>query len=80
MSLVLGIVGFCCGQLFVLSIAAIVTGVLGRKQVKEGGGRFKGAGLALSGLILGIAGISIGIVYWILVGSGALDANFNISG
>ena len=79
-SLVLGIVGFCCGQLFVLSIAAIVTGVMARKQVKEGMGRFKGDGLALAGLILGFAGILIGVVYWVLVATGTLSANFSVSG
>jgi hypothetical protein len=76
-SLVLGIVGFLCCTFFVLGIGAAVTGFLARKQINESQGRLKGAGMALAGLILGIASIVIALIYWVLVLSGALDSNFN---
>ena len=78
-SLVLGIIGVCCGQLFVLSIGAVVTGALGRRQVKEGAGAYKGDGLAVAGLVLGVIGIVIGVAYWVLVATGVLQANFSVT-
>ena len=61
-SLILGIIGFplgcCCSPLFVhvpFSIAAIVTGMMAMKKVKEGTGG--GHGLALAGAICG--GVSL---------------------
>jgi len=57
-SLVLGAlslpIGCCCGQVFLnvpLSIAAIVTGIVGIKKAKAGTGG--GHGIALAGTILG---------------------------
>lgn len=76
-SLVLGIVGLLCCTFFVLGIGAAVTGFLARKQISESQGRLKGAGMALAGLILGIASIVLAVVYWGLVIAGAIDANFN---
>ncbi len=76
-SLVLGIVGICCGQLFVLSIGAIVTGYIGRNQINQSGGQLKGGGMALAGLILGAIGIVVGIGYWILLATGAINGEFN---
>ena len=55
-SLVLGIVGFLCCTFFVLSIGAVVTGFLARKQIEESQGRLKGSGMATAGLILGAVG------------------------
>ncbi|MCW2847836.1 MAG: hypothetical protein JWR90_1810 [Marmoricola sp.] len=78
-SLVLGIVGICCGQLFVLSIGAIVTGSIGRNQIKQSNGQLKGGGMALAGLILGVVGIVVGIGYWILIATGAINGEFNFS-
>jgi hypothetical protein len=73
---VLGIVGICCGQLFLVSVGAIVTGVLGRKQIAESQGRQKGSGMALAGVILGAVGLLVGVAYWILIATGAINANF----
>jgi hypothetical protein len=79
-SLVLGIVGICCGHLFVLSIGAIVTGVLSRNQIKASAGGMKGGGMALAGLILGGVGILVGILYWILFATGVISSNFYVGG
>jgi hypothetical protein len=69
-SLVTGIVGLLCCNYFVLSIAAIVTGFIGRKQIRESGGTQKGDGMAKAGFILGIVGIVLGIIVWILYAIG----------
>ena len=69
-SLVTGILGCCCP---IFSIAAIVLGVLGRKETENGAKR--GGGMATAGLVLGIVFIAINIVYWILVGADVIDSN-----
>ena len=75
-SLVLGIVGICCAQTFALSLAALATGFVARKHIARSHGAFKGEGMALAGLVLGALGVLIGIVYWILIATGAIDTNF----
>ena len=65
-SLVTGILGVLCCNFFVLSIAAVVTGVIGRKQIAQSGGRQKGDGLAKAGLVLGIVGLVLGVVLFVL--------------
>ncbi len=64
-SMILGIVGIvsdcCCWPLgAALGIAAIITGVIGLNKVKDGSGG--GKGMAMTGLICGIAAIILGIV------------------
>jgi len=66
-SLVTGILGILCCGWFIFSIAAVVLGFLGRKEITESNGAKKGAGLALAGLILGGVGIALGILNWILI-------------
>ena len=58
-ALVTGILGICCGF---LAIAGVVTGVMGRNQIKASNGLEKGDGMALAGIILG----AIGLVLWAL--------------
>lgn len=65
-SLVTGILGVLCCNFFVLSIAAVVTGIIGRKQIAQSGGRQKGDGLAKAGLVLGIVGLVLGVVLFVL--------------
>ena len=50
---------FCCP---IGSIVAVVTGHMGRKQIKESGGAEGGDSLALYGLILGWIGIVINLL------------------
>ncbi len=67
-SLVTGILGiFPCCTIGVFSIAAIVLGVLGKKEIAESQGTKKGAGMAQAGLITGIVGLVLGVLYWVLV-------------
>ena len=75
-SLVLGIIGLCCSTWFVLNIAAAVLGFLGKKEIDESGGLKTGRGMALAGLILGIIGIALGILWWILIAADVIDMNY----
>lgn len=78
-SLVTGILGvLCCGSA-VFSVAALVCGFLGRKQIEESAGTQKGSGMALAGLILGAVGVVLAVIYWILLASGAIHYNFTTS-
>ena len=78
-SLVLGIVGLICSGCLVLSILAIVFGVLAKNEIRDSGGAKKGAGMAQAGFILGIVGIVLAIGYWILVATGAIDVSYSTS-
>ena len=75
-SLVLGILGFLCCGCGLLSIAAIVLGVLGKKEIAESNGTKTGAGMAQAGFILGILGIAISVLYWILYAAGVFDFTY----
>lgn len=66
-SLVTGIIGILCCGWFLFSIAALVTGFLGRNEIAQSNGAKKGAGLAMAGLVLGGVGIALGILNWILI-------------
>jgi uncharacterized protein DUF4190 len=69
-SLVLGIVGLLCCPLFAVSAAAVVTGWLGKRQVRESRGAYSGEGLANIGLALGLLSVVLGAVAWILYAAG----------
>lgn len=71
-SLVLGIVSFlCCNSLFVVGLAAIITGFMAKSKAGSSP-EYGGGGLALGGIILGALSVLIGIVYWILVITGTI--------
>ena len=80
-SLVTGILGLpllCCFWIGVLlSVAAIVTGFMGKKKADESGGRVGGRGMAVAGIILGVVGIVITVVLVILVFvTGSFEYNY----
>jgi hypothetical protein len=65
-SLVLGIVSipltFCYGTGILFGIAAFITGLIARRQIKESAGTQSGDGMALAGMIMGgIIGGLVGI-------------------
>ena len=68
-SLICGILGIpllvCCGIGVFGSIAAIITGFLGRKQASERG---VSPTMATIGLILGIVGVVLTIIWWVAFG------------
>lgn len=75
-SLVLGIAGLlCCG--FFTGIPALVLGNTAKKEIDAGNGT--GRGLAQAGFILGIVSIVLGVLGLILVATGAISVNGNVS-
>lgn len=60
-SLVCGILGWTFLP-FLSSIAAVVLGHMGRREIRESGGRLSGDGMAIAGLILGYSMLGIAIV------------------
>ncbi len=65
-SLVTGIIAvLTCSCFGVLGIAAVVTGVLGRNQIKESNGLEQGDGMALAGLITGAVSLVLGLAWLI---------------
>lgn len=61
-SLVLGILG-CCTFFFLFGIGGIVFGAIALKKIKEEPQTYGGHGMALTGLILGIIGTIVGLVF-----------------
>jgi len=51
---------------FILSVAAIVLGILEFNRIKKGIASEKGRGMSIAGIILGAAGILVGIL-WIVI-------------
>ena len=68
-SLILGILSCICLG-FIAGIAAIITGIIGRKRAIEAGGQ--GAGMALAGIILGIIGTVLSVILTIAIVGGGL--------
>lgn len=77
-ALVLGIIGVipCFWGCFVFSGAGVVLGKLGQKEIRESQGAKKGEGQAKWGFILGIVGLVLGVLYWILFATGAIDVSY----
>jgi hypothetical protein len=75
---VLGILGLPCCMFFVLGIAAGVTGLIGRKQIRESQGRLKGDGMALAGIVLGVVAVMFALVYYILIATGVVESSFDV--
>jgi hypothetical protein len=75
-SLVLGIVGILACGCFIFSILAVVFGRIGQNNIRQSGGAQTGEGLAKWGFILGVVGIVLGIIYWIIV---AATGNFEVN-
>lgn len=58
----------CTGGIFLIgSIVAVVTGHMGRRQIKESGGLQGGDSMAMFGLILGWIGIALNLIMFCLV-------------
>lgn len=73
-SLICGILSILCHCVpiagsfvgFVLSVAAIVLGILELNRIKKGQASTKGRGMSIAGIILGAAGILFGII-WVVI-------------
>lgn len=83
-SLVTGIIGVLascfCWFIPVLPIAALITGFIGRKQVRTEPQRYSGGGMGTAGLILGIVGLVLSVAFLVLVVAfGTFDYTFETS-
>lgn len=66
-SLVLGIVSLCCYISPVTGIAALITGYLGMKNIKNDPANYGGKGLAIAGMITGGVFLLLGLLYWVYI-------------
>ncbi len=66
-SLVAGIVSFIFNPILLVSIAAIVLGVIARGKIKKDPG-LKGNGMATAGIILGVVSVVISIIVMAIAG------------
>ena len=61
---IVGIVlGLLCGIGFIVSIVAVVLGVVAMNQINQSGGAQGGKNMALTGIILGGVGVALGILW-----------------
>jgi hypothetical protein len=60
-SLIAGILGITFVP-FLGSIAAVITGSMAKKEIRESGGAVGGDGLATAGLVLGWIGVGLGVL------------------
>lgn len=66
LSIVSATVGLCCCYGFPFNIAGIVCSVIGLVQIRKQPERYSGRGLAIAGVILGIASIILAGVFLLL--------------
>src|SRR5438552_3764975 len=66
-SLVLGIISLCCYISPITGLAALITGFIGLKNVKNDPANYGGKGLAIAGMITGGVFALLSVVYWILI-------------
>jgi hypothetical protein len=66
-SLVLGIVSLCCYISPVTGIAALVTGYMALKNIKNDPASYGGKGLAIAGMVTGGIFLAIGLLYWLYI-------------
>ena len=69
-SLVLGILGLLCCPGFLVGTAAVVTGLMARRDPAAGGN-----GMATIGMVLGLVSIVLGAMAWILYTAGVTSFN-----
>ena len=60
------VLSWCCG-LGVAGIVAIVLGVKARREIAASGGRLKGDGIALGGIVTGAIAIVLGLLILVLI-------------
>jgi len=74
-AMILGIVGLlCCSP---LAIAAIVLGVIAKREIAESGGTQSGRGQAQAGFVLGIIGCVVMVLGIIVFASGGFSTSTN---
>ena len=77
-SLVLGILSVACFFIclgIVLGPIAAIMGFISRQRVATSGGMLGGGTMALIGLILGVIGFVVSVIWFILLASGAFNTS-----
>jgi hypothetical protein len=83
-SLICGILSVIChcvpiaGSIigFILSVAAIVLGIIEIKRIGRGESSEKGKGMCIAGIILGAVGIIVGIIWIVIISVGIFAGVF----
>jgi len=75
-SLVLGILGICCG---LLGILGLIFGYVGKSQIEKSGGAETGNGLAIAGIVLGWIAVAWVAIWILLAASGHAWVHFHSS-
>ncbi|MGH3502222.1 MAG: DUF4190 domain-containing protein, partial [Nocardioidaceae bacterium] len=74
-AMILGILGIVvCYVNILLGAAGIIMGFISKKRIEESGGVKTGSGMALAGIICGFVGVAWGILVWIFVAIGLINA------
>lgn len=74
-SLVTGILSFLCLP-FIAGVAAIVLGIIARRDIRRSGGETSGSGMATAGIVLGTANLALllvlaaAVVPWVIINLG----------
>lgn len=63
-SLILSIFGIVCCTV-VPSAVGLILGIVEKGKISRGESSAKGAGMAKAGVILGIVGVAVGVIFWI---------------
>lgn len=63
-ALILGIVSWIFLPLLA-AIGAVITGHMGRREIRESGGRLSGEGLATAGIVLGYLNIALAVIVFV---------------
>jgi hypothetical protein len=71
--MILGIVGLVTCFLIVPSVLAVIFGLVASRQIKRSSGMLTGAGLALSGWIMGFVGLVVGGLFVAAAVTGVFD-------
>ena len=66
---------FCLG--IILGPTAAIMGFISRQRIATSGGAVRGGGMALAGLILGVLGFAISVVFFFLWISGTINSFTN---
>jgi LPXTG-motif cell wall-anchored protein len=76
---ILAIIGVipCFWGCLIFSILGLVFGQLGKRDIAQSAGAKTGDTQAKWAVILGAVGLALGVIYWILVGTGVIDIDYS---
>jgi hypothetical protein len=78
-AVVFGIIGILLCFTAIPAIVALIIGLVARSEIRHSGGRLIGHRMAVTGIVLGILGILIGVGFYVAAALGAFDAETRIA-